>query len=337
MYHKNQTREHLLNELTQMCKRISELERSETELMWVEEALRKEKETFFFILENAPYGVVLIDKERILYLNREYTNILGYTLKDIPTVRDSYHKFYPDPKYRQTVYDTWAAHIGQGGTDDRVFSVVCKDGKVKEIEFKRTFLDSGRVILMLSDITEHKRQERQLAYMATHDTLTSLPNRALFNDRLTLAIAHAHRNQQMLAVMLLDLDNFKDVNDTLGHTIGDKLLQAVGDKLKSSLRSSDTVARLGGDEFVLLLPEIAKVEHTVKIGPKILRVFREPFVIDGHELHVTTSIGIAIYPTHGEDADTLIKHADIAMYHVKQKDRNSYQFFSPNMSPTVSR
>lgn len=333
MNHKNKVKEHLLNELTEMCRRISELERSETELKLVEETLRREKETFFFILENAPYGVVLMDKERILYLNHECTNILGYTLKDIPTATDSYHKFYPDPKYRQMVYETWAGDISQDGIDNRVFSVVCKDGKVKEIEFKTTFLENGRVMLMLSDITERKRQEKQLAYIATHDTLTSLPNRVLLNDRLTLAIAHAHRNRQILAVVLLDLNNFKDVNDTLGHAMGDKLLQTVGDKLKNSLRRTDTVARIGGDEFVLLLPEITKMEHTAKIAQKILGVFREPFVIDDRELSLTASVGVAIYPTDGEDVDTLINHADIAMYHVKREDRNSYQYYKSEYEP----
>jgi diguanylate cyclase (GGDEF)-like protein len=180
------------------------------------------------------------------------------------------------------------------------------------------------------DITERKRAEEELAYMATHDALTGLPNRWLLNDRLTLELARAQRNRQMLALMLLDLDRFKDVNDTLGHPAGDKLLQVVGRRLRSLVRKSDTVARMGGDEFMLLslFPGIKREEDTVKIAQRILEAFRRPFVFDGHEIHITTSIGIAIYPDDGKDADTLIKNADIAMYRAKQRGRDNYQRYS---------
>ncbi len=177
------------------------------------------------------------------------------------------------------------------------------------------------------ELTERKWAEEALVRMATHDPLTGLPNRRLFNDRLNLELAHARRNQRKLAVMLLDLDHFKDVNDTLGHSEGDKLLQAVGVRLISLLRKSDTVARMGGDEFTLLLPEIAQAEDATQVAPKILEAFREPFEFNGHELHITTSIGIALYPDDGEDADTLMKNADIAMYRAKEQGRDNYQHY----------
>jgi diguanylate cyclase (GGDEF)-like protein len=180
------------------------------------------------------------------------------------------------------------------------------------------------------DITERKRAEEKLAYMATHDALTGLPNRWLFNDRLTLELARAYRNRQKVAVMLLDLDHFKDVNDTLGHTVGDKLLQVVGERLTSIVRKSDTVARMGGDEFMLLslFPGIRREEDAVKIAQRILQAFRKPFIFDDHEIRITTSIGIAIYPYDGKDADTLIKNADIAMYQAKARGRDNYQRYS---------
>ena len=154
----------------------------------------------------------------------------------------------------------------------------------------------------------------------------------LFNDRLNMALAHAHHGQLLLAVMLLDLDHFKDVNDTLGHSVGDELLQAVGERLASLLRKGDTVARMGGDEFMLLLPEIDRVEDAAKVAPKVLEAIREPFIFDGHELTITTSIGIAIYPEDGEDADTLMKNADIAMYRAKDGGRDNYQCYTPSMN-----
>jgi len=185
--------------------------------------------------------------------------------------------------------------------------------------------------------TERKRAEETLRYMAYHDPLTGLPNRALFNDRLTLELARAQRNRQKLAVMLLDLDYFKNINDTLGHSVGDRLLQVAGNRLRSLLRSSDTVARMGGDEFLLMLPEIARVQDTSRVAQKILGAFREPFVLDGHKLHTTASIGIATYPDAGEDADTLTKNADIAMYRAKKRGRNNYEHYSVEVNATHSK
>jgi diguanylate cyclase (GGDEF)-like protein len=151
----------------------------------------------------------------------------------------------------------------------------------------------------------------------------------LFADRLDFAMSQAHRSQRRLAVMSLDLDRFKNVNDTFGHSVGDKLLHSVGRRLTGLLRKNDTISRTGGDEFSLLMPEIDQEKDTVTVAQKVLNVFQEPFVLDVHELHITTSIGIAIYPDDGEDADTLLKHSDIAMYQAKQKGRNNYQRYTP--------
>jgi len=175
---------------------------------------------------------------------------------------------------------------------------------------------------------ERKRKEEKLFYRATHDALTNLPNRAMFNDRLTQALAQAQRNRHKLAVMLVDLDQFKKINDTLGHEVGDKLLLSVGKRLVKVLRRGDTVARMGGDEYLILLPRTNQAEDGGVVAQKILKAVREPFVIGGHELRVTTSIGIAIYPDSGQDVDTLIKQADMAMYQVKEKGGDNYQWCS---------
>lgn len=186
------------------------------------------------------------------------------------------------------------------------------------------------------DITERKEAERVINFQAYHDLLTHLPNRALLKDRLAMAITHARRNKRKLGVMFLDLDRFKIVNDTLGHTMGDRLLKAVAKRLQSCLRRGDTLARFGGDEFTLLLPEVRTQDDVVVIATKILDRLNAPFIIDGHELFVGASIGIALYPEAGESEEVLIQNADIAMYHIKGRGKNGYQFFSDEMNHQFS-
>jgi diguanylate cyclase (GGDEF)-like protein len=184
------------------------------------------------------------------------------------------------------------------------------------------------VTVIAKDITERKQAEEKLTHMATHDFLTDLPNRILFNDRLNMALVQARRHQQKIGMMLLDLDYFKDVNDKLGHGVGDKVLRVVGERLTRLLRASDTIARMGGDEFLLLLQDISSLENATTIAQKILKSFREPFAIDHHEIMITTSIGIAIFPDDGKDADALLKNADIAMYRAKERGRDNFQCYS---------
>lgn len=175
---------------------------------------------------------------------------------------------------------------------------------------------------------ERKQTEETIRRLAYYDSLTGLPNRVLFKERLALEIAHARRDRENLSVMLLDLDRFKNINDTLGHDFGDKLLKEVATRLSGVLRRSDTVSRMGGDEFLLLLPALRRVEDVRTIVDKIMATFYKPFHIQGHALEVTASLGIAIFPQDGNDGDTLIKNADIAMYRAKELGRNTYQFFS---------
>ena len=182
------------------------------------------------------------------------------------------------------------------------------------------------------DVSERRQAEEQIEYQAYHDALTDLPNRLLFRDRLTMALAHAKRQQSPLAVMFLDLDRFKYVNDTLGHSLGDELLRAVANRLRAVLREGDTIARMGGDEFTVLLGDLNSPDDAAKIAQKLLDTIGHPLSVEGHELYVTPSIGIALYPGDGDTAEALLKNADSAMYRAKEAGRNSYQLCTPAMN-----
>jgi diguanylate cyclase (GGDEF)-like protein/PAS domain S-box-containing protein len=182
-----------------------------------------------------------------------------------------------------------------------------------------------------TDITERKDAESHLSHMAQYDALTHLPNRALFDDRLKQAIAAAQRNKARLALMFIDLDRFKPVNDTYGHGVGDLLLREAAARIQNCLRDSDTAARIGGDEFVTLLPAIETETDASKVGEKILHALNRPFELAGHNLKISSSIGVAVYPQHGKEEKRLIKSADIAMYHAKKAGRNNVKIYQPGM------
>ncbi len=190
---------------------------------------------------------------------------------------------------------------------------------------------------ILLDISDRKRAEEEVAYRAYHDPLTDLPNRALFLDRLTVAVAHAERQQRRLAIMFLDVDDLKMVNDTLGHGTGDELLSRLAQRLSEMVRRGDTVARVGGDEFLILLPDVHGEQDASQIAQKVLERVAAPFVVHGEELHVTASLGVAVYPTDGVDAETLIRNADGAMYRVKERGGNRFQLSSRLVNRTLGR
>jgi diguanylate cyclase (GGDEF)-like protein/PAS domain S-box-containing protein len=186
------------------------------------------------------------------------------------------------------------------------------------------------------DISARKQAEATITFQAYHDLLTGLPNRALFNDRLSQAISQARRHGQALAVMFLDMDRFKVVNDSLGHLVGDGLLQGMAQRLRGSLREGDTLARIGGDEFMLLLPHVRSRDNAAFIAQKIIASLKQPFHIDGHEIYSGMSVGIAVYPDDGDNLETLIKHADLAMYHAKDNGRNDYRFFTHDLQHSLT-
>jgi len=187
-------------------------------------------------------------------------------------------------------------------------------------------------VIVFRDVSVARAMTEQIAHSAEHDFLTGLPNRLLLNDRVNQAIALAQRHQYLVAVLFLDLDGFKHINDSLGHPTGDKLLQSVSERLVGCVRGVDTVSRQGGDEFVMLLPAIEKAEDAAIAARRMLQAVIEAYSIDGRDLHVTASIGVSVYPADGPDAETLIKNADTAMYQAKENGRQGYQFFEPAMN-----
>ena len=187
-------------------------------------------------------------------------------------------------------------------------------------------------VIVFHDVSMARSMVLEMSHLAQHDVLTDLPNRLLLNDRLTQAISLARRNKSQVAVLFLDLDGFKHINDSLGHTVGDKLLQSLATRLQTCVRQSDTVSRQGGDEFVILLPEVAHAADAGFSAAKIITELKKVFSVGQHRLRVTASVGVSTYPDNGDDAETLIKNADTAMYHAKQCGRDNYQFFTPDMS-----
>jgi len=210
-----------------------------------------------------------------------------------------------------------------------------KNGQMREVEFVSNayLVNNERVIQCnIRDISERKRLERNLEFAATHDSLTGLANRALFNDHCALALAGARRYRKKLAAMVLDIDHFKNINDTLGHHYGDQLLKEFGRRLSGIVRTTDTVSRVGGDEFALLLTEVAETQDLVNVAQKILKNVRKPFILNNREVRITASIGISSYPDDSEDIEILIKYADTAMYQAKENGRNNYLRYKPSMS-----
>ncbi len=197
--------------------------------------------------------------------------------------------------------------------------------------------DSGLACAAARDISERREAQESLVFHAHHDWLTHLPNRVLLDDRLDLAVAQAQRDSRRLAVIFLDLDRFKLVNDRYGHTVGDRLLQAVAKRLRNCLGQGDTISRFGGDEFALLLPDIVAKRDAVAVVRRVVRRIRNPFIVDGNELNASASIGVALYPEAGDTAEALVQSADIAMYHVKSRGGNGYRFFAGAMNRRLSR
>ena len=286
-------------------------------------------------LERTGDAVIITDRYGVIeYVNPAFEEMSGFTSQEAlgktpNIIKSGKH----DAEYYKQLWSTLLS-----GEDFRDIMINrMKDGTIYYEEKTISPLqDANKEITNFvatgKNITERMQFQEKLHYLAHHDVLTNLPNRAMFVDRLTQALLHARRHGRALSVMFLDMDRFKVINDTLGHDIGDMLLQEFGKRLVECVRSSDTVARLGGDEFIILLEDMADKGDASTVADKVINVLTTPFVLNGRELFMTTSIGISVFPGDGDDVASMLKNADTAMYRAKEQGRNNYQFYSADMS-----
>ncbi len=290
------------------------------------------------VFEASSEGIMITDAANaIVTVNRAFTEITGYTEEEVrgknPRLLSSGRQ---GREFYLALWDS-LAHNGhwQGEVWDRR-----KNGEIypEWLAINAVHDGSGRVshyVGVFSDISQRKYDEERIAYLAHYDPLTDLPNRVLLQDRLASLLAAAQRQEGQAAVLLLDLDRFKNVNESLGHVFGDQLLLNVAQRLRSVVRDMDAVSRLGGDEYVIVLPELAEAQNAATVAQKILQAFAEPFAIDGQEITITASVGIGLYPADGDNPTQLLKNAESAMYGAKNAGRNTYQFYTQSMNASV--
>jgi diguanylate cyclase (GGDEF)-like protein/PAS domain S-box-containing protein len=310
-----------------------------TELKRREAALRESEERFRALAEASFEAVVVHDYERVIDANRAFLELFGYAADEVPGI-DLWRLV--SPATQAEAVELLQAPREPAERIDQPLELVMrrKDGSTFPAELRGKSLPYGgrlaRVVAM-RDISARKRSEDHIRRLAHHDSLTELPNRSLFLDRLRLAMAQARRDGRPMAVLQLDLDNFKDINDTLGHPAGDTLLRACARRLQSIVHESDTVARIGGDEFAIILTGLERPIDAGHVAQRIIARLLEPVSCQGHEVHTSASIGITIFPDDDSDADQLLRNADIALYRAKANGRNTYSFFVEAMKRQVER
>jgi diguanylate cyclase (GGDEF)-like protein/PAS domain S-box-containing protein len=287
------------------------------------------------VISRSGEGIIISDaKGLIVEVNKAFETITGYSRADAlgrnPNFLSSGRQ---DKEFYRRMWQTlhaegfWQGEIWNRRKNNEIFPEWLSLSAIRD--------DGGEIthyVATFSDVTEAKANEARIQHMAHHDFLTGLPNRFLLTDRFKQVAAAAERNETRYALLFIDLDRFKNVNDTLGHSIGDQLLRDVASRLGSIVRGTDTLSRQGGDEFLVLLGEVETPETAAIVARKLMQILGEPFLLDGHPITVTPSIGIAVSPEDGTDLDSLLKHADLAMYDAKQQGRNNYQFFRREMN-----
>jgi diguanylate cyclase (GGDEF)-like protein/PAS domain S-box-containing protein len=287
-------------------------------------------------LESTADGILVVDRSgRVVSWNARLAQLWGIDPAELQEGRAE--AFVDHVRAQLRGAEAFLETVRRMGADAEAesFDVLeFADGRVFECYSLPHRLDGAAVgrVWSFREITERRRAEERIEYQAYHDSVTGLPNRLLLMDRLTQALVHAHRHQRRLAVLFLDVDHFKLVNDTLGHAGGDRLLRSVAERLAACVRADDTVARVGGDEFMILFSDLERSDHAPRLAEKVLQALEPPFGIEGETVYVTASIGMALYPEDGEESDVLVRNADTAMYRAKEAGRNNYQLCTPGMN-----
>lgn len=283
------------------------------------------------LFESANDGIIVTDIEGIIQMvNPSFLTTTGYQLEELlgfttRILRSGYHdeSFFEKMWMTLTHTGKWTGEIWNKRKNGELYP--------EWLSISAIYDETGMITMysaVYRDLSERLEYENKIRHQAFHDALTGLPNRLFFQDHLDKSLALAKRNHKLVATFFLDIDGFKKINDTLGHDVGDLLLQQVAQRLLSTVRSSDTVSRMGGDEFTIILSEIEHQEDAALVASKILDVIRKPFFLSEQTIHITTSIGISLYPLNGQDIQTLMKQADIAMYITKNSGKNNYHFYS---------
>ena len=287
------------------------------------------------VFTHTPAGIIFTDEaQRILSMNPATTQITGYESFEL-TGHTVFGLINLDPRESP---EQFQATIAERGSWSGELSITRKNGETMPVSIRATRVDDphsgapSNYIWILADITERRQAEERMRHIAQHDALTGLPNRLALLMRLAQLLPEARRHGWNMAIMFIDLDRFKIINDTLGHQVGDEMLREVACRLSAVIRETDYVARLGGDEFVIILPAMATPADAAIVANKIIATLASPIQAEGHELHTSPSIGISIFPNDGPDGDTILKNADTAMYHAKAAGRNNYQFFAAEMN-----
>ena len=307
----------------------------------MEENLRANEQRLRSILERLPMGLCLVQDDGLIsFRNARYVQICGYTQEEVPDTNTWWQRAYPDATEREAIRQRLLDTSHQGVIPLAEYTIRCADGKYKPVEISGIFVEGGRLITM-QDLSERKAAEEEINQLAYYDPLTRLPNRRLLMDRLQQALATSARHHRSGALLMLDLDNFKTVNETRGHDRGDALLLQVAHRLRSCVHEDDTVARQGGDEFVVVLEDLGDspeeaAARAEDVGQRILGVLREPYQIDGDAHHSSLSMGVTIYSGTRETVDELLKRADLALYQAKNAGRDTLRFYDPQMQAVVS-
>jgi len=299
--------------------------------------IKEKSKEFEFLFEHSVNGALIIEDGKFVQCNQKSVEMVGYDSKEellniYPS--DISPQYQSDGRLSSEKVDEMIKIAFENGSNIFEWLHTKKDGKIflAEVNLSSVVIN-GKKVLYTSwrDITEENRYKNDLKHLAHHDTLTALPNRMLFNDRLEQAIVKSTRSDLQLAVFFIDLDKFKPINDTLGHEIGDKVLIKISSLLRKSLRREDTLARIGGDEFTVIMENVSNIKDISMIASKLLYALDAPIMIDSHSLDLSLSIGISIFPDDASDSKTLLKLADEAMYDAKDNGRNTFSFYNKDL------